>query len=352
MAVNIVYNTVFHRHADHSVRVHAVYGVKFLGFTQQHVALLYGKSQSTFCRWVSRYEDTGDVCRNENTTSRFRKLSHEHKEWIVQFVMSDPLSFLREITAAFNKHFGIDVSATSVFRVLKEYNFSNKVIERRALEISFSDVTRFTYEINLLRPLPDQLLFLDEMSTDNRSMFRKRGWFLQSKRPFFRGLFTRSARISVLTFLGVNGIVENYQTFGTFDRKIFFECVVSLLDKGVVQKFPGRCSVWILDGASIHLDSNIVEYLYSRGIYPIFLPAYCPFYNPIEIVFGIVKRRCRILYKTSGTELMILLKVMTEMSYFDATKIFNLCGYSCFGYFNPHTNYDHFITEADGSNEQ
>ena len=84
-------------------------------------------------------------------------------------------------------------------------------------------MTRFTYEINLLCPLPDQLLFLDEMSIDNCSMFRKRGWFVQGKRPFFRGLFTRSARISVLTFLGVNGIVENYQTFGTFDRKLFFD---------------------------------------------------------------------------------------------------------------------------------
>lgn len=69
-----VYNTLFRHQADHSIRVHAVYGVKFLGFIQRHVTLLYAKSESTICRLVSRYEDTKDVCRNENATSRLSKL--------------------------------------------------------------------------------------------------------------------------------------------------------------------------------------------------------------------------------------------------------------------------------------
>jgi hypothetical protein len=71
------------------------------------------------------------------------------------------------------------------------------------------------------------------MSTDNRSMLRKRGWFLKGHRPVFKSLFrNRGGRISVLTFLGVDGIIANYETDGTFDRKTFFEYCINLLDSG------------------------------------------------------------------------------------------------------------------------
>lgn len=57
-----------------------------------------------------------------------------------------------------------------------------------------------------------------------------------------------------------------------------------------VQRYPGFHSVWILDGAKIHCDRHIVKYLRIIGILPIFLPAYCPFFNPLEVVFGLIKK--------------------------------------------------------------
>jgi hypothetical protein len=94
-----------------------------------------------------------------------------------------------------------------------------------------------------------------------------------------------------LCFLSIEGIEEVFKTDGTFDRKLFAACCQKFaIESKRVYTYPGVHSVWILDSARIHCDSNLVLYFRSLGIVPIFLPAYCPFYNPIEIVFGLVKK--------------------------------------------------------------
>ena len=69
-------------------------------------------------------------------------------------------------------------------------------------------------------------------------------------------------------------------TEGTFNRLKFFNYLKELIESGAIQKYPGRNSIWIMDGARIHCHENIVYYLRLCGIIPLFLPAYCPFYNP------------------------------------------------------------------------
>jgi transposase len=67
---------------------------------------------------------------------------------------------------------------------------------------------------------------------------------------------------------------------------------------GKVEEYPGKHSIWVLDGARIHCDSEIIYFLRSLGfpifpIFPIFLPPYCPFLNPIEIIFGLIKKHLK-----------------------------------------------------------
>jgi transposase len=120
-------------------------------------------------------------------------------------------------------------------------------------------------------------------------MFRKRGYALKGSRIVVRAEFSWGRRCSLLCFLGVNGIEAAYSTEGTFDRHKFLSHCRNFAQSDKVREYPGKNSVWILDGASIHCDENITHYLRSLGIYTIYLPAYCPFYNPIEIVLGNIK---------------------------------------------------------------
>eukprot|EP00734_Pompholyxophrys_sp_LG126_P000549 Pompholyxophrys_sp_v1_NODE_279_length_872_cov_3.537332.p1 type:complete len:245 gc:universal NODE_279_length_872_cov_3.537332:785-51(-) len=192
-------------------------------------------------------------------------------------------------------------------------------------------------------PKTNHDLFLEDVEIS------KQGCFLLGKCPVLKSLFRRGERMSFLAFLGVDGIFECFQTSGTFDRVLFFECIQNLVNSGKVQKYPGRRSVWLIDGAAIHVDAAITEYMRGMGLFLIFLPAYCPFYTAVEIVFGLIKRRCRALYSPShyGSEQLIMLRVFGEFVNFDASQLFKRCGYSCSGTFNPNTNHDLFLEDVE-----
>eukprot|EP00733_Pompholyxophrys_punicea_P000651 Pompholyxophrys_punicea_v1_NODE_215_length_2724_cov_21.246534.p3 type:complete len:107 gc:universal NODE_215_length_2724_cov_21.246534:2347-2667(+) len=104
-----------------------------------------------------------------------------------------------------------------------------------------------------------------------------------------------------------------------------------------------------MDGAAIHLHPAMTQYFFERGIVIVFLPAYSPMYNPIEILFGLVKRRCRELYHEKGTEERILMQVLSEFrsGCFDASNLFRRCGYKFSGGFDFRVNEDLFFEEAN-----
>eukprot|EP00732_Lithocolla_globosa_P004676 Lithocolla_globosa_v1_NODE_4434_length_1435_cov_23.335507.p1 type:complete len:355 gc:universal NODE_4434_length_1435_cov_23.335507:152-1216(+) len=345
-----IFEAVFCRQATEEVKLHAMYGIQHLNKEGKEIAHIYGKSESAISKWKTQLNECESLARK--TPERASKLKAHHRQWIIDYVTKDPLQFIHELCDSFYRLFRIDVSCSTVAMILHEAGFTKQVIERHAMEISTKEIIRFAEEINTLDALSlVQLLFIDEMSTDNRSMLRKRGWFLRGHRPVFRSFFQRSNRISCLTFLSVEGIVENFITAGTFDRLKIFKYCRKLLDSGKIEKYPGRNSVWILDGASIHLDSDMISYFRSRGIKIIFLPAYCPFFNPIEILFGFVKTECQRLYRQPGTEKEILCYILNNFATFDASAIFRHCGYMGY-YFTPHTNYDLFISYVSEENEK
>jgi hypothetical protein len=88
----------------------------------------------------------------------------------------------------------------------------------------------------------------------------------------FRGKFERKPRVSILAFIGINGIINYTDTDGTFDRIEFVNGCQAFIDspEAAVHFYPGRHSVWKLDGATIHRHPAIVHYLRSRGIVVIF----------------------------------------------------------------------------------
>ncbi|GMF29113.1 unnamed protein product [Phytophthora fragariaefolia] len=160
------------------------------------------------------------------------------------------------------------------------------------MHIKKKDVFCFVEELSSVDWCHQKIVVLDDVSFDNRGMIRKRGYSLRGHKIAIRGDFQRNPRISVLAFMGVGGIIDYYDTDGTFDRVEFFKfCREFAYSTRVnVRQYPGTNSVWILDGASIHRDPEIIHFLRRIGVVPIFLSAYCPFLNPIEFMFSYIKQ--------------------------------------------------------------
>jgi hypothetical protein len=121
-----------------------------------------------------------------------KKFTDQHRRWITDLVHRQPLLFAHEIARRFPKHFYEIISISSVLRIMYEANLCKKVVERRALQVTHEDIARFVSEIELIRPRYHQLVFLDEMGVDNKSMIRRRGWFLRGappKRQIYVGIY-------------------------------------------------------------------------------------------------------------------------------------------------------------------
>lgn len=72
----------------------------------------------------------------------------------------------------------------------------------------------------------------------------------------------------------------------------------------------------------------------------IFLPAYAPFYNIIEIVFGIAKGKMQHFYKENGSQdlKMFVAEVMNSFVNFNMSHLFRKCGYISGGKFDKTSN--------------
>lgn len=331
--------SVVTRQAEENTKYHALYGHYFLNISRKQLAVIYNKTRATIGNWINQYETEGSVARRIAVSKVFRKFGEEKRQFLVELYKSRPVLYLCEAKDIFRRQFGISISVASIHTILHEKGLTWKVLERRAIQIRLKEVLRFCDELSKIQWSWEQLVFLDEASFDGRDMIRKRGYGAKGERLLHRGEFSRSIRSSVLCFIGAGGVLNVYETEGTFDRKKFVQYLKRFaLDKNSkVKQYPGQHSIWILDGARIHCHENITFYLRSLGIIPIFLPAYCPMFNPIEFLFGMVKRKLQKLNENERKvdASAILCKVFNTFLNYDMTKLFKNCGYLANGQFDP-----------------
>lgn len=332
---NPIINSVRRQHASSNTVYHALFGYYFLGISRKDLAVIYKKALSTICAWIAKYEKNGYFTRKQREQV-YRKFGSVKRQWIIDLYRSEPVLFLEEARQKFRLHFQQSISCSAIWVILKEAGFSWKSIERRAIQIRDDEIVRFVKEMLSIPWDVYNLVFLDEVAFDNRDMLRNKGYGVVGKKIIYRGEFCRKPRLSFLCFLGLNGIVESFWTEGTFNRAKFFDnCKKFALNNPQVEQYPGFNSVWIMDGAKIHCDPNIIRYLRSIGIIPVFLPPYCPFFNPIEIAFGLMKRHLRKTHHENSPILWDVIDTVNKFKNFSAKGIFEHCGYYAGGVFSP-----------------
>ncbi|KAJ3402997.1 Serine kinase, partial [Chytriomyces hyalinus] len=248
---------VLHSHVSKNTKIHALYNFFYHHKTVYEIAHIYAKKPGTIRNWINQFKKTGSVSRLG--ASSVHKFTAEHRLWIRQYFFDNPLSFLDEAKAAFKAKWQIPISVSTVWKVLNAYGMRWKAVERRAMHIKEAEIMRFMLEINSLDWTMYNTVFLDEVSFDNRGMVRRCGYAMKGEKLLVRGDYQRLPRVSILSFIGCNGTLENYSTEGTFDRRKFTECCRKFaLHSGKVKQYPGQNSIWILDGAAIHRSADLI----------------------------------------------------------------------------------------------
>lgn len=138
-----------------------------------------------------------------------------------------------------------------------------------------------------MRQEPHRLIFLDETGTTTK-MDRLRGWAKRGERVHDHAPFGHWGTQTFIAGLRCDGLVAPWVLDGPMNR-LAFETYIE------TQLAPALCKgdVVILDNLSSHKSTKATEILRQQGAWFLFLPAYSPDLNPIEMAFSKLKAHLR-----------------------------------------------------------
>lgn len=119
----------------------------------------------------------------------------------------------------------------------------------------------------------------------NKGIRRGRGRSKRGQPAFVTGPLARGANISVCVAIDKTGVLHHISKFGAIDSDAFCDFLNGLgrvLDKS-------KNNILMLDNHSVHKTDDVKQALKENNIRVVFLPAYSPFLQPIELCFSKVK---------------------------------------------------------------
>jgi transposase len=138
----------------------------------------------------------------------------------------------------------------------------------------------------------DRLVFVDESGVDERDGRRRFGYAVRGRRATLKFRAGRGQRQSLVGALGLDGMIAVRSVTGTTNAAEFLDFILTCLLPRCTP-WPGPRSVLVLDNASIHKAPELRTVLLRAGVFILFLPAYTPQLNPLELVWNQVKSRLK-----------------------------------------------------------
>ena len=135
--------------------------------------------------------------------------------------------------------------------------------------------------------MPHRLVFIDETST-NTKLTRLRGRALKGKRLPGPVPFGHWQSQTFIAALRCNGLTAPWVVDGALDRTAFDLYIETQLAPTLQAD-----DVVMLDNLKVHTSAKAADALKARGAWFLFLPAYSPDLNPIEMAFSKLKAHLR-----------------------------------------------------------
>jgi len=101
-------NTVFH----------CLYGFYNFGYSKQEQAQVYNTTDKTIGNWIKVYKRAGIFERARTKVNK--KFSATHRQWLIDCYQARPLAYIDEAQSAFKRAHNIDISKTSVWRIIHD----------------------------------------------------------------------------------------------------------------------------------------------------------------------------------------------------------------------------------------
>ena len=207
-------------------------------------------SESTFYHTQARKRLTGSVAKKQAIgRGRPRKLAIQDSQYLLKLARHKPATFLDEYTRRLEDSRFLNVSLATIHRTFIRAGLNVKRIQKLAAERS--PEIRADYIRRISQYPANYLVFLDEVSKDDRTYARLWGRSRVGTRVEHHAPFVRKRRFSMVAALGLDeGIVAAKVVEGSFVRESF----MNYLRDDVVGS-PASSSCSLLMHAASDVDS-------------------------------------------------------------------------------------------------
>jgi len=169
-----------------------------------------------------------------------------------------------------------------------------------------------------------RLVFLDE-SCAKTNFTRLRGRALHGRRLHDHAPAGHWNTTTMLGSIRLNGQSACLVVAGATDAQVFRTYIRRVLGPTL-----HRGDIVVCDNLAAHRDAAAKQFLQARGIQLVFLPAYSPDLNPIEMMWAKVKAHLRAAKARTQTQLLEAIgNALQSVSPADAQGFFRHCGYMC-----------------------
>ena len=167
---------------------------------------------------------------------------------------------------------------------------------------------KYTQRIKYLQKLREQirskgaenLVYLDESGFDPTQNYHDSGWAKIGQKIYGDRSGKHWQRTSLLMAKNGKKCLAPYLFSGTCDTKLFNAWLEQML---IPELSPNQTI--IMDNARIHKNPKTREILEKHGHELLYLPPYSPDFNPIEQIFGVLKRKLKNRKETTLDQLIV-----------------------------------------------
>ena len=240
-------------------------------------AHLLGASKSTIQRWV---RSSPIICRQRSA----RKATAVAVTRIVDVLSSNPFDTPARIAIRIREELGISLSASGVRFWIRRSGITRKKASRPVCTADAHDKrVAFAADYSAVYD-PDRVISIDE-SSFYFDMKPAHGYCPRSRRLRVPSRLGGRTRWSLLMAVSNERVVGWRLEKGSINGAIFADFMSTL-------NTDAR-DVVLMDNASIHKTTLVMDTIIGRGMTPCFLPPYTPDFQPIEHCFSVLKNTFR-----------------------------------------------------------
>jgi transposase len=225
---------------------------------------------------------------------RPHKLTGEDEDAVLEHLLRNGWMMQDEIIHWLENERGVVVSQPTISRLLKAKGWSRKKIAR--ISRTRSEEARRLYKQHMSRFANEDVVHLDESIFNEKTGWRHYGYAPIGDEARYSADVRRGKTWSICGVLSVDGLLCHSTKKGYFNGQQFLEFITEVLIPALREKYSYRPMVVVMDNCSTHINRRVERALREAGYFVQYLPPYSPDFNPIELVWSVLKAWIRRWY--------------------------------------------------------